>query len=86
MAYLPEVKKPVVLEGGLLPSSMVGYYDAVGDGIFDKMAGRELISDGKATTDPQSDLLIEKILVIQFAVVPTGCINEIVGTINLKNK
>ena len=86
MAYLPEVKKPVVLDGGLLPSSMVGYYDAVGDGVFDKMAGRELISDGKATTDPASDLLIAKILVIQFAVVPTGCINEIVGTINLKNK
>ena len=86
MAYLPEVKKPVVLDGGLLPSSMVGYYDAVGDGVFDKMAGRELISDGKATTDPASDLLIAKILVIQFAVVPTGCINEIVGIINLKNQ
>ena len=86
VAYLPEVKKPVVLEEGLLPASMVGYYDAVGDGIFERMAGRELISDGKATTDPQSDLLIAKILVVQFAVVPTGCINEIVGIINLKNQ
>lgn len=86
VAYLPEVKKSVMLDEGKLPASMVGYYDAVGDGVFDRMASRELISDGKTTTDPESDLLIAKILVIQFAVVPTGCINEIVGTINLKNQ
>ena len=85
-AYLPEVKKSVMLDEGKLPASMVGYYDAVGDGAFERMAGRELISDGKTTTDPDSDLLITKILVIQFAVVPTGCINEIIGTINLKNQ
>jgi hypothetical protein len=86
IAYLPEVKRSVMLDEGKLPASMVGYYDALGDGVFERMAGRELISDGKTTTDPDSDLLITKILVIQFAVVPTGCINEIVGTINLKNQ
>jgi hypothetical protein len=86
IAYLPEVKKPVMLENGLLPASMVGYYDALGDGVFDKLAGKELLSEGKTFTDPESDLLIEKILRIRFAVVPTGTVNEIVGTINLKNQ
>lgn len=86
IAYLPKVKKTVVLEEGLLPATMVGYYNAVGDDIFEKMAGKELISDGKTTTDPNSDLLIAKQLDVQFSVVPTGCINEIVGTINLKNQ
>lgn len=86
-AYLPEVKKPVVLdENGKLPATMVGYFDAIGDGVFDSLGTKELISDGKTSTDPDSDLLIAKVLSIQFAVVPTGCVNEIVGTINLKNQ
>ena len=85
--YLPEVKKPVVLdEDGKLPASIIDYYDALGDSVFETLAGKELISDGKTSTDPDSDLLIEKTLQIQFAVVPTGCVNEIVGTINLKNQ
>lgn len=85
--YLPEVKKPVVLDDdGKLPASIVDYYDALGDSVFDALAGKELISDGKTYTDPDSDLLIEKTLQIQFAVVPTGCVNEIAGTINLKNQ
>ena len=86
LVYLPEVKKPVELEEGLLPASMVSYYDAIGDQSFDTMAGKSLISNGKTYTDPDSDLLIAKTLDVQFAVVPTGCLNEIVGTINLKNK
>lgn len=86
IAYLPEVKKPVVLDGGKLPATMVGYYNAIGDNIFNQLAGRELISDGKTYTDANSDLLTAKVLTVQFAVVPTGCVNEIVGTINLKNQ
>ena len=86
IAYLPEVKKPVILDGGKLPATMVGYYNAIGDNIFNQLAGRELISDGKTYTDPDSDLLTAKVLTVQFAVVPTGCTNEIVGTINLKNQ
>jgi hypothetical protein len=86
IAYLPEVKKPVVLDGGKLPASMVGYYNAIGDNIFNQLAGRELISDGKTYTDANSDLLTAKVLTVQFAVIPTGCVNEIVGTINLKNQ
>lgn len=84
--YLPEVKKPVQLEDGKLPTGMVGYYNAVGDQEFQRLAGNALISDGKTYTDADSDLLIEKVLKVRFAVVPTGCINEIVGDINLKNQ
>ena len=86
IAYLPEVKKPVMLDGGKLPATMVGYYNAIGDNIFNTLAGRELISDGKTYTDANSDLLTAKVLTVQFAVVPTGCVNEIIGTINLKNQ
>jgi hypothetical protein len=86
IAYLPEVKKPVVLDGGLLPASMVDYYNAVGDAVFERLSGLQLISEGRTYTDPASDLITDKILTISFVVVPTGCVNEIVGTINLKNQ
>lgn len=84
--YLPEVKKPVQLEKGKLPTGMVGYYNAIGDQEFERLAGNELISEGKTYTDADSDLLVAKVLNIDFGVVPTGCINEIQGTINLKNQ
>lgn len=84
--YLPKVKKPVQLENGKLPTGMVGYYNAIGDQEFERLAGNELISEGKTYTDADSDLLIAKVLNIDFGVVPTGCINEILGTINLKNQ
>lgn len=86
LTYLPEVKKPVQLEDGKLPAGMVGYYNAIGDNQFNLMAGNSLISEGKTDTDANSDLLIEKTLYINFAVVPTGSVNEIIGTINLKNQ
>ncbi|MDR2806256.1 MAG: DUF2586 family protein [Dysgonamonadaceae bacterium] len=86
-AYMPEVKKPVELdENGKLTTDMVDYYNAVGNNVFGELAGRGLISDGYTNTDPESDLLIEKVLNVQFAVIPTGMINEIKGTINLKNQ
>jgi hypothetical protein len=84
--YLPEIKKPVQLEEGKLPVGMVGYYNAIGDDEFNRLAGNSLISEGKTYTDPDSDLLIEKVLKIRFAVIPTGCVNEITGIINLKNQ
>lgn len=86
--FLPEVKKPVQLEDKKLPKGMIGFYDAIGDAEFDRMAspGTNLISEGKTYTNPDSDLLIAKVLDVDFAVVPTGMINEIKGTINLKNK
>lgn len=82
--YLPEIKKPVPLEDGLLPVDMVEYYNAIGDGVFKKFESAGLISEGKTTVDPNSDLLASKTLNVQFTVVPTGTINELIGTINLK--
>lgn len=84
LIYLPEIKKPVPLESGLLPVDMVEYYNAIGDEVFNKMAAAGLISEGKTIVDPNSDLIANKVLNVQFTVVPTGTINELVGTINLK--
>jgi hypothetical protein len=84
-AFMPEVKKPVELEEGKIAQDMVDYYNAVGDNVFGMLAGRSLISDGKTDVSPDSDLLIKKQLDVQFAVIPTGMINEIVGTINLRS-
>ena len=85
IAYLPEVKKAVELEAGKLPSGMIGYYNALGNDTFEYLAGKGLISGGSASTDADSDLLIEKKLNISFKVQPTGCVNEIAGTINLSS-
>lgn len=85
VAYLPEVKKPVELEAGKLPNGMVGYYNALGNDVFRYLADKGLISDGATSTDAASDLLVAKVLNVQFGVVPTGCVNEIIGTINLKS-
>ena len=82
--YLPEIKKPVPLENSLLPIDMLEYYNAIGDGVFERFKSAGLISDGKTTVDPLSDLLGNKTLNVQFTVVPTGTINELIGTINLK--
>lgn len=85
-AYLPEIKKPVQLDGsGKLPASMVDYYNAVGDAVFTRLASKGLISDGATYVDPNSDMLVDKELKVQFAVVPTGSVNQITGIINLKN-
>ena len=84
-AYLPELKKSVELVGGKLPSGMIGYYSAVGNAVFEFLAGKGLISGGKVVVDPDSDLLVEKILNVSFRVQPTGCVNEIKGIINLSS-
>lgn len=43
------------------------------------------ITQGKTTTDPDSDLLtIPRELKVSFVLVPTGQIDTIKGTINLK--
>lgn len=85
IAYLDEVKKVVELNNGKLPTGTVAYYNELGNAVFNFLAGRELISEGEALTDPNSDLLITKQLNVQFGVVPTGCVGVIKGTINLKS-
>lgn len=86
LAYLPELKRPVELVNGKLDQTSVDYYDAVGNMAFMKLAGSDLISEGKVQTDSESDLLVEKLLKLQFKVVPTGCVNSIEGTINLNSQ
>lgn len=86
IAFLPELKRPVELVNGKLDQTSVDYYNAIGDMAFMRLAGSDLISDGKTYADKESDLLIDKTLKIQFSVIPTGCVNTIEGTINLKNQ
>jgi hypothetical protein len=85
ITYLPEVKKPVPLEGGKLGTDMLKYYDSLGNMVFERMSSSGLISEGRTITDSDSDLLIEKVLKVSFQVVPTGMVNYIDGTINLKS-
>lgn len=85
IALLPEIKKVKPLEGGKLPQGLISYYDEVGNATFRALAGKQLISEGITITDPDSDLLVEKVLNQQFSVVPTGCVNSIEGIMNLKS-
>lgn len=84
---LPSVKstQPVDASTGLLPKAIVTYFEKLGDEVFDSMAGKGLISNGKTTVDGESNLLVSpRVLKVQFVIVPTGQIDEIKGTINLK--
>jgi len=87
VAYLPEVKtsKPVDPKTGKLPSAVVKFFDNVGNTVFDDMKAKSQITEGKAYTDPDSDLLIAKELKVSYVIVPYGTIGEITGTINLKS-
>ncbi|HQJ89763.1 MAG TPA: hypothetical protein PLB70_04030, partial [Paludibacteraceae bacterium] len=77
--------QPVDKTTGLLPQAIVSYFEAVGDGVFQKMVQDGIISEGRTTVDASSNLLIApRELKVSFVIVPTGQIDEIVGTINLK--
>ena len=86
-ALLPYVKssQPVDPETGKLPKATAAYFEAVGDSVFERMMAAGTITAGKTTVDADSDLLTTpRVLKVSFVVVPTGCIDEIKGTINLK--
>ena len=86
-ALLPYVKssQPVDPETGKLPKATAAYFEAVGDSVFERMMAAGTITAGKTTVDANSDLLTSpRVLKVSFVVVPTGCIDEIKGTINLK--
>lgn len=88
-ALLPKVKtqQPVDPSSGKLPMAVVKYFQGIGDGVFSDMAGEGLISGGATTVDPDSNLHTgERALLVDFAVVPTGTIRAIKGSINLKIK
>lgn len=84
--YLPKIKKtyPVDEDGKLLIGSLVALEQS-GDDLFEDMKNANEISLGKTTIDPNSDLLVEKELIVGFVIVPMGNLGEITGTINIKN-
>ena len=85
---LPKVKstQPVDPNTGKLPQALVTYFERLADDdVFNTMAAEGLITAGKTTVDPNSDLIISpRELKVSFVLVPTGQIDEIKGTINLK--
>lgn len=85
---LPKVKTtvPVDTSTGLLPTGIVKYFEGLGDSALADMIAAGEISGGKTSVDATSNLLSgDKTLKVSFVIVPTGTINEIVGTINLKS-
>ena len=88
IAYLPYVKTDWALDvaTGKLPPAVVRALEDVGNRVFEDMVLRNEISFGEVKVDKDSDLLIQKSLLISFKIVPRGVIGEIKGTINLKTQ
>lgn len=83
-AFLPELKGVVPVENGKLPKGVIAYFNSVGDNALSRLSPK--ISAWSVQADENSDVLVDKELRISFAVVPTGSVNTITGTINLKNR
>lgn len=84
-AYLPKVKTDWELtEKGKMRPATIAALEDIGDKIFEQMLSNGEISYGKTAIDPESDLLVEKLLKVSFVIIPKGNIGEIKGTINLK--
>ncbi|MDZ4147870.1 MAG: DUF2586 family protein [Flavobacteriaceae bacterium] len=85
--YLPKIKKTYpVDENGKIPAGLRISLESIGDQVFADMQRAGEISIGKATINPNSDLLVAKQLIVTYRIVPTGQVGEIIGTINLKNE
>lgn len=87
-AYLPKVKTDWLLDentGKLRPATIVALED-IGDKVFGDMYRNGEITYGKATVDPESDLIVEKTLKVSYVIIPRGNIGEIRGTINFKTQ
>ena len=87
-ALIPKVKtkQPVDPKTGKLPIGVVRNFEGIGDDVLNDMLNRKEISGGKTTVDPDSDLIVAKLLKTNFRIVPYGNINTIEGTSNLKSK
>ncbi|WP_187477844.1 DUF2586 family protein [Amniculibacterium sp. G2-70] len=86
--YLPKVKTDWFLDettGKLRPATIVALED-IGDKVFGDMMRNGEITYGKTTVDPESDLIVEKKLIVSYVIVPRGNIGEIKGTINFKTQ
>lgn len=89
IALLPKVKttQPVDPTTGKLPYGVVKFFENTGDNVFADMVAAGLISGGKTTVNPDSNLQTgDRTLEAGFVIVPTGTIKQIVGTLNLKTK
>ncbi|SDE75864.1 DUF2586 family protein [Riemerella columbipharyngis] len=87
-AYLPKVKTTWQVDkktGKLSKGTLVALED-VGDKVFEDMILRGEITYGKTYIDADSDLLVERILKVNYKIVPKGVIGEINGTLNLKTR
>ncbi|BBQ08161.1 DUF2586 family protein [Elizabethkingia anophelis] len=87
-AYLPKVKTNYMVDAatGKMSPGVVIFLESIGDGVFADMVRRGEITTGKTYVDPNSDLLVEKVLKVGYKIVPRGSIGEINGTINLKTQ
>ena len=85
---LPKVKssQPTNPKTGKIPPGVIKTFENIADSVFGDMQRRSEISYGKATVDPDSDLVVERVLRISFEIVPYGNVGKISGTSNLKAK
>lgn len=85
-AYLPKIKSthPIDPKTGKLPVGVVKNFEGIGDAVLADMISAREISAGKTYVDAHSDLIGEKVLKVQFRIIPYGAINAISAEINLK--
>ena len=85
-ALLPKIKTthPVNPKTGLLPIGVIKNFEGIGNTVLGGMVNRKEITNGVTIVDPNSDLVVEKILRVKFRIVPYGTIEGIDGTVNLK--
>lgn len=87
-AYLPKIKTNWTVDkktGKLSPGTIVAL-EAIGDTVLADMQKRGEITAGESHVDPDSDLIVEKILRVSYKIVPRGSLGEISGFINLKTQ
>ena len=69
---------------GTLTVGMVKYFEGLGDKIFENMAAALEISSGETIVDKTSNLLTgDKCLIVSYNWQPTGCVNQISGTLHI---
>lgn len=87
-AYLPKVKTNWAVDqktGKLSPGTVVAL-ESIGNQVLADMQKRGEITAGECIVDPESDLIVEKVLKVAYKIVPRGSISEISGFINLKTQ
>ncbi|MEQ8685446.1 MAG: DUF2586 family protein [Imperialibacter sp.] len=86
-AYLPKVKSVQLIDAatGFLTEGGVATFNKIGDDVFLDMQRAGEISEGKAYTNPESDLLTPpRILEVDWSFSPTTTVGKIQGNLNIK--